>query len=166
MLEATDLVALIGEHVALRPKGREHVGLCPFHEDRTPSLAVVTHKESAFYKCFACGAAGNAIDGNPATYWATDDGVTTGALELTLAEPRRFDQVAVREAVALGQRVEEWAIEAEVDGAWRTLARGSTIGIRRILRFPQVTSHRVRVVVVRARACPAIAEVGLYLSAR
>jgi len=62
VLEATDLVALIGEHVALRPKGREHVGLCPFHDDRTPSLAVVTHKESAFYKCFACGAAGNAID--------------------------------------------------------------------------------------------------------
>lgn len=62
VLEATDLVALIGEHVALRQKGREHVGLCPFHEDRTPSLAVVTHKGSSFYKCFACGAAGNAID--------------------------------------------------------------------------------------------------------
>lgn len=62
VLDATDLVALIGEHVALRPKGREHVGLCPFHDDRTPSLAVVTHKGSSFYKCFACGAAGNAID--------------------------------------------------------------------------------------------------------
>ncbi len=46
----------------LRPKGREHVGLCPFHNDRTPSLAVVSHKGSGFYKCFACGAAGNAID--------------------------------------------------------------------------------------------------------
>jgi len=62
VLEATDLVALIGEHIALKPKGREHVGLCPFHDDRTPSLAVVTHKDSHFYKCFACGAAGNALD--------------------------------------------------------------------------------------------------------
>lgn len=62
VLEATDLVALVGEHVALKPKGREHVGLCPFHDDRTPSLAVVTHKGNHFYKCFACGAAGNAID--------------------------------------------------------------------------------------------------------
>lgn len=62
VLDATDLVALIGEHVALKPKGREHVGLCPFHDDRSPSLAVVTHKGGAFYKCFACGAAGNAID--------------------------------------------------------------------------------------------------------
>ena len=62
VLDATDLVALIGEHVQLKPKGREHVGLCPFHDDRSPSMAVVTHKGSGFYKCFACGAAGNAID--------------------------------------------------------------------------------------------------------
>ena len=62
VLEATDLVTLVGEHVALKPRGREHVGLCPFHEDRSPSMAVVTHKGNAFYKCFACGAAGNAID--------------------------------------------------------------------------------------------------------
>ncbi|MFM7052400.1 MAG: DNA primase, partial [Planctomycetota bacterium] len=62
VLAATDLLSIVGEVVALRPKGREHVGLCPFHNDRTPSLAVVSHKGSGFYKCFACGAAGNAID--------------------------------------------------------------------------------------------------------
>lgn len=60
--DATDLVQLVGEHVALRPKGREHVGLCPFHDDRTPSFAVVTHKGNAFYKCHACGAGGDAFD--------------------------------------------------------------------------------------------------------
>ncbi len=59
--QATDLVQLIGEHVALTPKGREHVGLCPFHEDSRPSLAVVTHKGNAFYKCHACGASGDAF---------------------------------------------------------------------------------------------------------
>jgi DNA primase len=66
VLAATDILSLIGEVVALRPKGREHVGLCPFHDDRSPSMAVVTHKAgnggTGFYKCFACGAAGNAID--------------------------------------------------------------------------------------------------------
>lgn len=60
--DATDLVQLIGEHITLRPKGREHVGLCPFHDDRTPSMAVVTHKGNAFYKCHACGAGGDAFD--------------------------------------------------------------------------------------------------------
>lgn len=66
VLAATDLLSIVGEVVALRPKGREHVGLCPFHDDRSPSMAVVTHKggfgADAFYKCFACGAGGNAID--------------------------------------------------------------------------------------------------------
>ena len=62
ILDATDLVSLVGEHVSLKPRGREHVGLCPFHEDKSPSMAVVTHKGNAFYNCFACGAAGNAID--------------------------------------------------------------------------------------------------------
>ncbi len=60
--DATDLVQLVGEHISLRPKGREHVGLCPFHDDRTPSFAVVTHKGNAFYKCHACGAGGDAFD--------------------------------------------------------------------------------------------------------
>ncbi|MSR68891.1 MAG: DNA primase [Phycisphaerales bacterium] len=62
VLESTDLVALVGESVVLRPKGREHVGLCPFHEDHKPSFSVVTHKSNAFYNCFSCGASGNAID--------------------------------------------------------------------------------------------------------
>lgn len=60
--DATDLIALIGESIALRPKGREHVGLCPFHDDHKPSLTVVTHKANAFYKCHSCGATGNAFN--------------------------------------------------------------------------------------------------------
>ncbi len=62
ILAATDLVQLMQEQISLKPQGREHVGLCPFHDDTRPSLHVVTHKGNAFYKCFACGAAGNAID--------------------------------------------------------------------------------------------------------
>lgn len=59
--DATDLVRLISEHVSLTPRGREHVGLCPFHDDHRPSMAVVTHKGSGFYNCFACGASGDAF---------------------------------------------------------------------------------------------------------
>lgn len=60
VLEATDLVTLIGEQVPLKKKGREFVGLCPFHDDHTPSMHVVPHK--GLYKCFSCGAGHNAID--------------------------------------------------------------------------------------------------------
>jgi alpha-L-fucosidase len=111
-------------------------------------------------------AAALAIDGDASTYWATDDAVATGTLLLELPAPARFDQVRLREAIALGQRVEAWALDAETGGQWRTLAEGTTVGVRRVLRFEPVTASRVRLRVTRARACPAIAEVGLFLSAR
>ncbi len=59
VLAATDIVRLIGEQVSLRKKGREFVGLCPFHDDHSPSMYVVPHKQ--IYKCFSCGAAGDPI---------------------------------------------------------------------------------------------------------
>ncbi len=60
VLDATDIVRLVAEHVSLKPKGREHVCLCPFHDDRNPSCYVVPHKQ--IFHCFVCGAGGNAID--------------------------------------------------------------------------------------------------------
>lgn len=60
MLDATDIVRLIGDHLALRAKGREFVGLCPFHDDHKPSMCVVPHKQ--IYHCFSCGAGGDAIE--------------------------------------------------------------------------------------------------------
>lgn len=60
VLDATDIVRLVGEHVQLKQKGREHVCVCPFHDDHKPSMYVVPAKQ--IYHCFSCGAGGNALD--------------------------------------------------------------------------------------------------------
>lgn len=60
VLDATDIVRLIGEHVTLKPKGREYACVCPFHNDHNPSMYVVPAKQ--IFHCFVCGAGGNAID--------------------------------------------------------------------------------------------------------
>jgi DNA primase len=57
--EATDIVALIGEHAALKRQGRRWVGLCPFHGEKTPSFSV--NADEGFYYCFGCQAKGDAI---------------------------------------------------------------------------------------------------------
>jgi DNA primase len=55
--DASDIVRVVGEHVALKPKGREFVCLCPFHEDRNPSMCVVPGKQ--IFHCFVCGTGGD-----------------------------------------------------------------------------------------------------------
>jgi DNA primase len=59
VVEATDLVALVGERVQLRQKGRDFWACCPFHNEKTPSFKV--DAQSQFYHCFGCGEGGNAI---------------------------------------------------------------------------------------------------------
>ena len=56
---ATRLSEVVGRTVRLERRGREHVGLCPFHPERTPSFSVVDDK--GFYHCFGCGEHGDAI---------------------------------------------------------------------------------------------------------
>ncbi len=55
--EASDIVRIVGESVSLKPKGREYVGLCPFHDDHRPSMNVVPSKQ--IFHCFVCGAGGD-----------------------------------------------------------------------------------------------------------
>lgn len=57
--DGVDLVALISEYVPLRRSGARFVGLCPFHQEKTPSFGVSRGK--SFYYCFGCQASGDAI---------------------------------------------------------------------------------------------------------
>ena len=58
--EATDLVALVGETVALRSRGRDLWGCCPFHQEKSPSFHVMPDR--GFWKCFSCGKGGDCFD--------------------------------------------------------------------------------------------------------
>jgi len=57
--QANDIVDVVSEHVSLRRKGKEMVGLCPFHDDHRPSLNVNAARQ--IFKCFACGAGGSVL---------------------------------------------------------------------------------------------------------
>lgn len=57
--QRVDLVELISRYVILRRRGAEFVGLCPFHDERTPSFTVVPRR--GFFHCFGCGAHGDAV---------------------------------------------------------------------------------------------------------
>lgn len=67
--ERADLLKVVGRSVQLRKTGASYIGLCPFHNEKSPSFTVSPDK--GFYKCFGCGAAGSALtflmehDGTP-----------------------------------------------------------------------------------------------------
>jgi alpha-L-fucosidase len=105
----------------------------------------------------------NVIDGDRATYWATDDNATTPEMQLEFSAPVKFSVVRLREYLPLGQRIDAFALDAWQDGAWREFARATSIGNQRLVRLESpVTAMRVRLRITEARACPALSELSVF----
>ena len=60
ILDAANIVDVIGEFVSLKKRGVNHIACCPFHDEKTPSFSVSPTKN--IYKCFGCGKAGNVVN--------------------------------------------------------------------------------------------------------
>ena len=101
-------------------------------------------------------------DGDKKSYWTTPEGVTTASLTFHFEKPMSFNRFLVQEYIRLGQRVKEFKVEAEVNGKWKTLAKETTIGYKRILRLPTVKATKVRFSILASKACPVISNIELY----
>ncbi|MBE9518797.1 MAG: alpha-L-fucosidase [Bacteroidetes bacterium] len=102
------------------------------------------------------------VDGNPETYWTTDDEVLGASLILDFGEEISFNRFLAREYIPLGQRVKRFSIEAWVDGAWMEIDAQTTIGNKRILRFDNVSSQKLRFNILESRGCPVISTIEVY----
>src|SRR5512138_2089636 len=60
ILSATRIEEVVGDFVSLKRRGANLLGLCPFHNEKTPSFTVSPSK--GIYKCFGCGKAGNSVN--------------------------------------------------------------------------------------------------------
>jgi alpha-L-fucosidase len=103
-----------------------------------------------------------AIDGNPDTYWSTNDGVASASLTLVFDKPTEVNRVLLQEYIPLGQRVQNFGLEVEVDGKWVEIDQQTTIGYKRILRFETVEATQLRINFVEAKESLAIANLELY----
>ena len=88
-----------------------------------------------------------------------------GTLELEIIQQSEFtaNRFMLQEAVAThSQRIEKHALDAWLDGAWQEIANGTTVGYKKILRFPSVTTSKFRVRVTKSRLDPTISKVSAH----
>jgi alpha-L-fucosidase len=106
--------------------------------------------------------AGNVNDGNSQTSWATDDHVIEASLEIDFKNPVAVNRFLVQEDILLGQRVKKFKLEALVDDEWQLISSQTTIGRKRILRFPDVTAAKLKFTIEDSKASPVISNIEVY----
>jgi alpha-L-fucosidase len=104
----------------------------------------------------------NVLDDDYDSYWATPDSVHAGSIEIKMNKKKRINCIKLQEYIPLGQRVDDFSIEAFENGKWVKVANGSTIGYQRLVRFDPVKTGRIRINIKNALACPVINNIAGY----
>lgn len=106
-----------------------------------------------------------AIDGKDESYWATDDEVREATLTFTFRQPTKVNRAMLREYLPLGQRISQFTLEAQTEsGQWKEVGAETTIGNKRLLRFPDITAQALRINIKGSKACPILSDVKFYCS--
>jgi len=104
----------------------------------------------------------NVNDGDPETYWSTPDDIKSADMTIELGAETEVNRILIQEYIKLGQRVQEFKVEAFIDGEWKHLIDGTTIGHKVIRKFPVVKTSRIKLTIVKSKACPLISNVEFY----
>ncbi len=105
---------------------------------------------------------GNAIDGNPDTYWSVKDDQTSADITIDLGEETEVNRILLQEYIRLGQRVQQFRVDALVDGDWIPVTEGTTIGYKVIRKFNVVKTSKIRLILLKSKACPLISNIELF----
>lgn len=99
------------------------------------------------------------LDGKDDTYLSLKDKEFT----VKMSSPVTLNRIMLQEAIAThSERVEKHAIDAWIDGAWKEIAVSTNIGYKRILRFPEVTTDKLRFRLLESRLTPAISHISAH----
>ena len=104
------------------------------------------------------------LDDKYETFWTTEGRINTASLEIELNKEETFNRAMLQENIFIGQRVEKFHLEYWSGMNWQKFAEGTTIGYKRLLRFPAITSNKIKIVIDECRSNPTISSFGLYLA--
>jgi alpha-L-fucosidase len=104
----------------------------------------------------------NLLDGQFDTYWTTDDDQLTASIEVDFGKEQTFNRFMIQEYFPLGQRVKSFSVKYWDGATWLPLDKQTTIGYKRILRFPLITTRKVKINIEESLACPVLNEIGVF----
>ena len=135
-------------------------------KEMTENLAVKAHiKPTAPWEVAKPTSVNILTDNDLTTFWMPEnDTATKGSLIMDFKKTVSFNRIVVQEPIFLGQRIKEFNLDVWKNNTWEPLTSGTTIGYKRILRFPNTKSSKIRFTVKNALANPLVAEIGVYLA--
>lgn len=104
------------------------------------------------------------LDNNFETYWATDDNIKSASLILDFGKIVEFNTLLLQENIALGQRVKKFSVEIWNGKEFEKVSKNTTIGYKRIVRFPNVKTSKVRINIEDSKASPIISTLEIFNS--
>jgi len=153
-----DRRGLIHENDARSLEGMRRILDATFAHNLAAGASVTaSHAKSGF-------PAEKTLDDDRDTYWTTDDGQETAVLEYDLGGVCTFNVVQLQEYIAVGQRIEKFVVEAHTSQGWQAIAKGGTVGYKRLLRCKDTTADKVRMRIEGARYAPTLSYVGLFFT--
>jgi alpha-L-fucosidase len=104
----------------------------------------------------------NIIDGDYDSYWTVEEGQKTAEIIFDIQEEKTFNCIVMQEYIPIGQRISEFTIEAEINNVWQEIAKGQTVGYKRILIFDDITASKIKLSINDSRLCPSLNNFELY----
>ncbi len=98
------------------------------------------------------------------TFWSSREDVTSASFEIELEKGQHANIIEISEYIQLGQRVEEFEVEALIKGRWQQVAKGTTIGWKRLIQLPNLDSPRYKINITKTMATPVISNIKLYFA--
>lgn len=104
----------------------------------------------------------NILDGNPDTFWTTENNEEEAIIEIDLGRSQTFNVISLQEHIQVGQRVEKFRVLVFNKDNWSVVAESTTIGYKRLLRIDTQTTNKVRIEILKSRIAPTLSSFGLY----
>ncbi len=120
---------------------------------------------SSVYSTASAFSPANITDNDADSYWAAANDKRQASLEMAIDSTRKFDRILLQEPVRLGQRISSFDVQILRSNGWQTIASGTSIGFKRLLRITPIAGSKIRINIRDANNTPALSNFGLFKAA-